>query len=92
MSNNAIRDLQGKIHSSTNSGDFMATGVGDNSFQSQITGLLDTGDANHVAELTNHIGREYFRRLDQFGLTPSNPDDLDVGFRPLTFTGLYAAP
>ena len=92
MSNNAIRDLQGKIHSSTNSGDFMATVVGDSSFQSQITGLLDTGNANDVAELTNHIGREYYRRLDQFGLTASNPDELDSGFRPLTFTGLYEAP
>ena len=25
-------------------------------------------------------------------LTPTKKDQLDAGFRPLTFTGLYAAP
>ena len=89
---NPIRELQGRIHSSTNPNEFIATSAGDDSFQSQMTGLLDTGNANDVAELTNHIGREYYRRLDQFGLTASNPDELDSGFRPLTFTGLYQAP
>ena len=92
MSNNPIRKLQDRIHGSSDPSGFMATGVGDNSFQSQITGLLDTGNAYHVQELTNHIGREYYKKLDLHNLTPTKKDQLDAGFRPLTFTGLYAAP
>ena len=42
--------------------------------------------------LMNHIGREYYRKLNQFGLTPTNMDQLDAGFRPMTLTGLYTAP
>jgi hypothetical protein len=87
-----IRDLQGKIHAGTNTGIYMTVTAGDSTFQSQITGMVATGNAYDAQELTNHIGREYYRKLDQFGLTPTNKDDLDSGFRPLTFTGLYTAP
>ena len=73
-----IRDLQDEIHASTDTGVFMTVTAGGNFY--------------HAQELTNHIGREYYRKLDQLGLTPTNMDELDSGFRPLTLTGLYEAP
>jgi len=88
----ALRELQGQIHAGTDPTVYMTVTAGDSTFQSQITGMLDTGNAYQARELTNHIGREYYRKLDQFDLTPTNMDDLDSGFRPLTFTGLYTAP
>ena len=87
-----IRDLQDEIHASTDTGVFMTVTAGDSTFQSQITGLLDSGNFYHAQELTHHIGREYYRKLDKLGLTPTNMDELDSGFRPLTLTGLYEAP
>ena len=82
-------DLQSVMHQSQVSGDFMATGAGDNSYQSQMTGFFNTGLSVDRQELENHIGREYYRKLDQFGLTPTYTDTQDAGFRPLTFTGMY---
>ena len=87
-----VSALRGAIHQSTVTGDFMATGAGDSSYQSQITGLLNTGLQPDRKELTNHIGREYYIKLNQLDLTPTYEDQLDAGFRPTTFTGLYTAP
>ena len=88
----AVRDLQNRIHVSMDSGNFMTVTAGDTKFQSQITGMLDSGNAQDRQILMNHIGREYYRKLNQFGLTPTNMDQLDAGFRPRTLTGLYTAP
>ena len=87
-----VGTLQGALHQSFTTGEFMLVTAGDSSYQSQITGLLNTGLSYDRAELTNHIGREYYRKLNQFGLNPTYKDSLDSGFRPLTFTGLYTAP
>ena len=72
------------IHSETDTG-FLATG-----YKPQITGLLTTGIIADEAVLRDHIGREYFKTLHNHGLDDYITDDYDVGFRPLTFTGLYA--
>jgi len=87
-----VSALRGAMHQSTVAGDFMVTGAGDSSYQSQITGLLNTGVQADRVELTNHIGREFYRKLNQLSLTATYKDQLDAGFRPLTFTGLYEAP
>jgi len=84
--------LRGAIHQSTTAGEFMVTGAGDSSYQSQMTGLLNTGVEADQRELTNHIGRAFYRKLNQLSLTATYKDQLDAGFRPLTFTGLYKAP
>mgnify|MGYP003629137497 CR=1 FL=1 len=78
-----ISELRGAVHqyvfsTGTVSGEFMITGMGDSSYQSQMTGLL-----------TNHIGREFYTKLNQFDITATYKDQLDAGFRPTTFTGLY---
>jgi hypothetical protein len=54
-----------------------------------ITGLLQTGVAANDKILKNHLGREYFKRLNTFNLNSYINDDYDAGFRPKTFTGLY---
>ncbi len=87
---NNINLLQSEMHQSRASGDFMATGVADASFQSQITGLLNTGISSDQLELTNHVGRAYYKKLNEFSLTPAYTDEQDAGFRPLTYTGLYS--
>ena len=86
------RQLQSQIHSSFVSGDFMAVSVGDSSYQSCITGVLNSGITFDESELRNHVGREYYKKLDLFGLSPTYKDQLDAGFRPLTLTGLYKSP
>ena len=60
--------------------------------KAKIVSLLDSGNAAHLSTLKNHVGREYFRKLDQFGLTGSAyiTDPHDAGFRPTAVTGLYA--
>jgi len=81
------RILQSEMHQSVDSGAFL----GESGFKASITGLLDTGDAADLKELQNHVGREYYRKLHLFGLDAEITDSVDVGFRPLTFTGLYAS-
>lgn len=76
--------LSNIIHSETDTG-FLATG-----YKPQITGLLTTGNIADEAVLRDHIGREYFRQLHNHGLDSYITDDYDAGFRPSTFTGLYA--
>ena len=84
-----VNILQSIMHQSQSSGDFLAVTVGDATYQSQITGLLNTGISADQLELTNRIGREYYLKLNQFGLTPTYTDEQGAGFRPLTFTGMY---
>lgn len=89
-----ISELRGAVHqyvfsTGTVSGEFMITGMGDSSYQSQMTGLLNTGIDADRQELTNHIGREFYTKLNQFDITATYKDQLDAGFRPTTFTGLY---
>lgn len=79
--------LQSEMHQNFNSVEF--TGV--SGYKYFITGLLDSGNPADIANLTNSIGREYYRKLNNLNITGQNIhfDTLDVGFRPLTFTGLY---
>lgn len=72
------------IRSETDTG-FLATG-----YKPQITGLLQTGEVGPEYILRNHVGRGYFRKLDEEGLDSFISDDYDSGFRPETFTGLYS--
>ena len=60
--------------------------------KAKIVSLLDEDNDEDVRTLKNHVGREYFKKLDQFGLTGSAyiTDPHDSGFRPTTVTGLYA--
>jgi hypothetical protein len=76
--------LSSIIHGETDTG-FLATG-----YKPQITGLLSTGNIGDEAVLRGHIGREYFKKLHYNNLGSFITDDYDEGFRPLTFTGLYA--
>lgn len=83
--------LQSEMHQNFDSVEF--TGV--LGYKFFITGLLDSGNAADIDNLTNSIGREYYRKLNNFDITGSVPssniyfDELDAGFRPLTLTGLY---
>ena len=49
-------------------------------------------DARKILVISAIGTREYYKKLDLHNLTPTKKDQLDAGFRPLTFTGLYAAP
>ena len=86
---NNVNLLKSAMHQSQASGDFMTVSAGDATYQSQITGFLSTGISADQLELTNHVGREYYRKLNDFGLTPTYTDQQGAGYRPLTFTGLY---
>lgn len=81
--------LQSNMHASSTTGDFDITSAGDNSYRSQATGLLDSGVNSDVELLKNHFGREYYKKLDQFGLSHLITDTVDAGFRPVTITGFY---
>ena len=37
----------------------------------------------------NHYGREFYKKIDSFGVTVANKDELDAGFRPTSLTGIY---
>ena len=80
--------LQSEMHQNFNSVEF--TGI--SGYKYFITGLLNSGNPADIANLTNSIGREYYRKLNSLGITGQNIyfDTLDVGFRPLTLTGLYS--
>lgn len=83
--------LQSEMHQNFNSVEF--TGI--SGYKYFITGLLNSGNPADIANLTNSIGREYYRKLNSLNITGSIAesniyfDTLDVGFRPLTLTGLY---
>lgn len=81
--------LQSNMHSSNETGDFDITTAGDASYRSQATGLLDSGDSSDMQLLKNHFGREYYKKLHQFGLNHLIKDTLDAGYRPITITGFY---
>jgi hypothetical protein len=75
--------LQSIIHSEKDTG-MLATG-----YNSQITGLLNSGDNSDINLWENHLGREYFRKLSAEGLGDYITDEFDVGFRPVSITGVY---
>ena len=81
--------LQSNMHQSSTTGDFDITGAGDTSYRSQATGLIDSGDSADVQLLKNHFGREYYKKLHQFGLDHLITDTVDAGYRPVTITGFY---
>jgi len=66
----------------------------------EIQGLFpDTGNLAELSYLQNHIGREFYRKLDDLDISDNifaielfGPDPTDAGFRPLTFTGLLQIP
>ena len=76
--------LQSIIHSETDSGT-LATG-----YNSQITGLLNSGDNSDLDIWKNHLGREWFKRLNSEGLSSYITDSYDEGFRPVSITGLFS--
>ena len=91
----SIRQIQGALHQSLPTDKFIATVAGDNSFQSQITGAISaslTGNPAHWNELHNHVGREFYKKLDQYNITFANADEVGADFRPKTVSGLYEAP
>ena len=76
------------MHADHNSGNFIASSAGDGSWQSQISGLAN-GTAIEKEKFKNHHGREFYKKLDLFGVTVANKDELDSGFRPSSLTGIY---
>ncbi len=76
--------LQSMIHQEFNTGE-LATG-----YKALITGLIDTGNSSELEVLTNHLGREYFRKQFNANLSSYINDTYDAGFRPTTVTGLYS--
>ena len=50
-------------------------------YRALIKSTTSSGVAHELEFVKNHLGREYFSRLN---------DPHDAGFRPLTVTGLYA--
>lgn len=77
--------LKSYIRSETNTG-FLATG-----YRPLITGVIDSGSNADLDIWENHLGREYFRRLYNEGLSEYITDEFDVGFRPISISGLYAS-
>ena len=58
-----------------------------------------TGNLQELSYLQNHIGREFYRKLDDLDISDNifvvelfGPDPTDAGFRPLTLTGLLQIP
>ncbi len=76
--------LQSMIHQEDNTGE-LATG-----YKALITGLIDTGVSDELQLLTYHLGREYFRRQYNAGLSSYILDTYEAGFQPITVTGLYS--
>ena len=82
-------ELQSLMHQDFNSTFFVS------GYKPRISGLLDSGAVGDYLTLTNHIGREYFKKLSNMGLA-NEPyssyitDGYDAGFRPSTVTGLYS--
>ena len=70
--------LQSMIHQEVNTGE-LATG-----YKALITTLVNTGVSQELQLLTNHLGREYFRRQFNSNLASYITDPYDAGFRPLT--------
>ena len=57
--------------------------------------FIDSGAVGDYLTLTNHVAREYFKKLSNMGLanqpyTSYLSDSYDAGFRPSTVTGLYS--
>lgn len=82
-------ELQSLMHQDFDTG-FFVTG-----YKPRITGLLDSGAVGDYLTLTNHVAREYFKKLSNMGLanepyTSYLSDSYDAGFRPSTVTGLYS--
>ena len=76
------------MHADHNSGNFIASSAGDNSWQSQVSGLAN-GTSIEKEKFKNHYGREFYKKIDSFGVTVANKDELDAGFRPTSLTGIY---
>lgn len=76
--------LLSRIHQETDSG-VLATG-----YTSEIQTYL-AGDSFASGYYKNHIGREFNRKLANFGLTGYIYDPVDPGYRPTTLTGILAA-
>ena len=76
--------LQALIHQEFNTGE-LETG-----YDALITRLINTGDSDQLKLLVNHLGREYFRKQYNAGLSEYILDTYDAGFRPITVTGIYS--
>lgn len=77
--------LQSIIHSETNSG-MLATG-----YNSKMISLLNSGENVDLDLWENHLGREWFKRLHNEGLSSYITDNYDASFRPVSITGLFSS-
>ena len=59
-------------------------------YRALIKSTTSSGVAHELEFVKNHLGREYFSRLNEMGKISDITDPHDAGFRPLTVTGLYA--
>ena len=80
------RIILSKMHQSHDSTAFVAASAGDNSFQSQISGLANGTDAEKF-EFINHFGREYYKKLSL--LSVSHSHSVGAGFRPTNISQIY---
>jgi len=77
--------LLSEIHGQLNSG-YLSTG-----YSQRIANYINSGGAFESGYAKNHIGREYYRKLFNFGMSHLISDDYDAGFRPITLDALSSA-
>lgn len=77
-------ELLSVMHGDTDTS-FFITG-----YKAKMTSLIDNTNPTQVQYLKDHLGREYFSRLNEMGQSSYITDPHDAGFRPTTITGLYA--
>ncbi len=82
----ADRSILQKMHADHDSSNFVAGSAGDDSWQSQISGLAN-GTNFEKSEFINHFGREYYKKLKLLGVSHSH--DLDSGGRPTNLAQIY---
>jgi hypothetical protein len=80
------RNILHNSHVSNDSTAFLASGAGDSSFQSQISGYAAGTDAEKEAFI-NHYGREFYKKLNL--LSVSHSHSVDAGFRPTNISQIY---
>ena len=82
MDRNILHDM----HADHDSSNFVASSAGDSSWQSQISGLAD-GTSIEKSEFINHYGREYYKKLNLFGISHSH--SVGPGLRPTNLAQIY---
>lgn len=55
-----------------------------------VAAFPDTGNLQELSYLQNHVGREFYRKLDLLDGSITNQDETDAGFRPITVDGLLS--